>query len=75
MENQPMTEIIETYKNLVGILMEDLEYCRKKAENLEKAFSRACIYLTKGYEDATERNDYTAMQWEEYLLEEVENAD
>ena len=74
MENQPLSEMIETYKNLVEILMEDLKNCREKADIYEKALIRACMYLNNGYMDATERNDYTAMQWEDYLLNEVENV-
>lgn len=39
---------------------------------LYDAFLRACMYLQKGYEDKTEKNDFTVMQWEEFLLKEAE---
>ena len=42
-------------------------------EYLSKCFTRACMYLTKGYLDGTEKDDYTVMDWEEFISNEVLN--
>lgn len=41
------------------------------AELLELCFTRACMYLTKGYIDSTEKDDFTVMDWETHIIKEV----
>ena len=41
-------------------------------EYLCKCFTRACMYLTKGYLDG-EKDDYTVMDWKEFIANEVLN--
>ena len=66
---------IETYQNLLMEISNDLLETREKAYYLQLALTKACCYLTRGYVDTSEKTNYTAMQWEDYLLEEVKNAD
>lgn len=66
---------IETYQNLLMEVSEDLWKCREERNKYKLALARACYYLTRGFYDNTEKKDFTAMQWEEFLIDEVKDAD
>lgn len=40
---------------------------------LRCCLTRACMYLQKGYIDKTEKDEFTVMDWERYIMNEVEN--
>lgn len=40
---------------------------------LQKCFTRACMYLTKGYIDKTEKDNFSVMEWEDFIMKEVAN--
>ena len=66
---------IETYQNLLMQISEEHWEARDTADRLQKALTRACIYLTRGYIDNSEKTDFTSMQWDEFLLKEVDDAE
>ena len=71
----PKERSTETYQNLLMQISAEQWKALEKADRYEKALIRACVYLTRGYMDTTEKNDFTSMQWEEYLLKEVDDAE
>lgn len=66
---------IETCQKLLMQVTEEYWKTLGKAERMYKALTRACIYLTRGYIDNSEKTDFTSMQWEEFLLTEVDDAE
>ena len=46
---------------------------QEMVEFLDECLTRACMYLTKGYIDKTEKDDYSVMEWEAFIKAEVMN--